>query len=235
MKAEDARRRIWRRCPGSRMPGRASRERARDREPARHVAQHDSAHQRDARAFRRPHRSLEGGVQQRSGQPAVSAHHGLRRHFPQRHRRRGVRRTRCARGCCGSSRRAAASSASTVPWASRNWTEFTELIGAMDAPHRIEQGILRVYDRTSPLVAPLGSGDLPFREEHLPVPRRGRPPAALEQRARAADGRARQPSRRATAMGRLHRPDGIYPVSWIRTSAAGASSTRRSDTCPKRS
>ena len=74
---------------------------------------------------------------------------------------------RCARGCCGSSRRAGGLvGIHGTPWASRNWTEFTELIGAMDAPHRIEQGILRVYDRTSPLVAPLGSGDLPFREEH---------------------------------------------------------------------
>src|SRR4029453_13248950 len=40
-----------------------------------------------------------------------------------------------------------------TPWASRNWPEFADLIGAMDAPHRIEQGVIRVHDRTSPLVA----------------------------------------------------------------------------------
>ena len=33
-----------------------------------------------------------------------------------------------------------------TPWASRNWDEFTEMIGSKDAPHRIEQGIMRVYD-----------------------------------------------------------------------------------------
>ena len=52
-----------------------------------------------------------------------------------------------------------------TPWASRNWTDFTEMIGAMDAPHRIEQGVMHVHDPSSPIVAPLGSQALPFREE----------------------------------------------------------------------
>ena len=109
-----------------------------------------------------------------------------------------------------------------TPWASRNWTEFTELIGAMDAPHRIEQGILRVYDRASPLVAPLGSGRPALPGGVLPLPRRGRPPPALERRARPADGRARRPGRSSRGPGTAtRRPDGIYPVSWIRTYGKG--------------
>ena len=34
-----------------------------------------------------------------------------------------------------------------TPWASRNWDEFAEMIGAQSAPHRIENGVLKVYDK----------------------------------------------------------------------------------------
>jgi type 1 glutamine amidotransferase len=108
-----------------------------------------------------------------------------------------------------------------TPWASRNWTEFTELIGAMDAPHRIEQGILRVYDRTSPLVAPLGSGDLPFREEyyrfHVEGARRLRWNNVRVLLTVALDNPAVEPR----PWDGYTRPDGIYPVSWIRTYGRG--------------
>ncbi len=53
-----------------------------------------------------------------------------------------------------------------TPWASRNWNEFTEMIGAMDAPHRIENGVMRVYDPASPLVKMFDGKPLPFKEEY---------------------------------------------------------------------
>jgi hypothetical protein len=37
-----------------------------------------------------------------------------------------------------------------TPWASRNWDEFAEMIGAQSAPHRIGNGILKVYDKNNP-------------------------------------------------------------------------------------
>ena len=53
-----------------------------------------------------------------------------------------------------------------TPWASRNWDEFAEMIGAQSAPHRIENGILKVYDKDNPIVRPFNYEDLPFREEY---------------------------------------------------------------------
>ena len=52
-----------------------------------------------------------------------------------------------------------------TPWTSRNWDEFAEMIGAQSAPHRIEQGVMKVYDPASPLMTPFAGKDLPFREE----------------------------------------------------------------------
>jgi hypothetical protein len=52
-----------------------------------------------------------------------------------------------------------------TPWASRNWDEFAEMIGAQSAPHRIEHGVLHAYDPKSPLMQPFGYEDLPFQDE----------------------------------------------------------------------
>ena len=41
-----------------------------------------------------------------------------------------------------------------TPWASRNWDEFAEMIGSQSAPHRIEAGVLKVYDKDNPIVRP---------------------------------------------------------------------------------
>ena len=53
-----------------------------------------------------------------------------------------------------------------TPWASRNWDEFAEMIGSQSAPHRIEQGVMKVYDAASPMMKPFGGKDLNFREEY---------------------------------------------------------------------
>ena len=53
-----------------------------------------------------------------------------------------------------------------TPWASRNWDEFAEMIGSQSAPHRIEQGVMKVYDPASPIMKPFDGKDLNFREEY---------------------------------------------------------------------
>ena len=79
-----------------------------------------------------------------------------------------------------------------TPWASRNWDEFAEMIGAQSAPHRIENGVLKVYDKDNPIVRPFNYEDLPFREEYYRFEDSGQRPAALGQSARAADRRPRR-------------------------------------------
>ena len=61
-----------------------------------------------------------------------------------------------------------------TPWASRNWDEFAEMIGAQSAPHRIEQGVMKVYDRASPIMKPFQEKDLNFKEEYYRFETRGR-------------------------------------------------------------
>ena len=108
-----------------------------------------------------------------------------------------------------------------TPWASRNWGEFAEMIGAMDAPHRIEQGVIRVWDRDSPLVAPLGAGTLPFKEEYYRFRIEG------PRRLRWNDVRVvltvdlDDPRIEPRPWQGYTRADRIYPVSWIRQYGRG--------------
>jgi uncharacterized protein len=108
-----------------------------------------------------------------------------------------------------------------TPWASRNWEAFTEMIGAKDAPHRIEQGIMRVYDRESPLTTPLGGQALNFTEEyyrfHIEGTRRLRWNDVRVLLTVDLDDLGVEP-RPWTG---YTRADKIYPVSWIRTYGKG--------------
>jgi type 1 glutamine amidotransferase len=108
-----------------------------------------------------------------------------------------------------------------TPWASRNWDTFTEMIGAKDAPHRIEQGIIQVYDRNSPLTRPLGGRPLPFKEEYYRFHIDG------ARRLRWSDVRVvltvdlDDPKVEPRPWNGYTRADRIYPVSWIRTYGRG--------------
>jgi type 1 glutamine amidotransferase len=51
-----------------------------------------------------------------------------------------------------------------TPWASRNWDEFADMIGAQSAPHRIEHGVMKVYDRNSPSSGPSTTRTCRFRK-----------------------------------------------------------------------
>jgi type 1 glutamine amidotransferase len=108
-----------------------------------------------------------------------------------------------------------------TPWASRNWDEFTEMIGSKDAPHRIEQGIMRVYDPASPLTKPLGEQPLNFKEEYYRFHIEG------ARRLRWNDVRVLltvdldDPKVEPRPWTGYTRADKIYPVSWIRTYGKG--------------
>jgi type 1 glutamine amidotransferase len=108
-----------------------------------------------------------------------------------------------------------------TPWASRNWDAFTEMIGSKDAPHRIEQGIVRVYDRESPLTAPLDGQPLPFKEEyyrfHIDGARRLRWNDVRVLLTVDLDNLEVEPR----PWNGYTRADKIYPVSWIRTYGKG--------------
>jgi uncharacterized protein len=108
-----------------------------------------------------------------------------------------------------------------TPWASRNWGTFTEMIGAMDAPHRIEQGVIRVRDSRSPLTLPLGDRPLAFREEYYRFHIEG------ARRLRWNDVRVLvtvdldDPAVEPRPWTGYTRADRIYPVSWIRSYGRG--------------
>jgi type 1 glutamine amidotransferase len=108
-----------------------------------------------------------------------------------------------------------------TPWASRNWDEFAEIIGAKSAPHRIEQGVMRSYDPSSPIMKPFGTKPLPFREEYYRFEHDG--PARLRwEGARvllAVD--LDDPKVEPRPWDGYKRPDNIYPVTWIRRYGQG--------------
>ncbi len=79
-----------------------------------------------------------------------------------------------------------------TPWASRNWDEFAEMIGAQSAPHRIENGVLKVYDKDNPIVRPFNYEDSAVSRGVLPLRGSGQRPAAVGQSPRAADRRPRR-------------------------------------------
>ena len=108
-----------------------------------------------------------------------------------------------------------------TPWASRNWDEFGVMIGAKSAPHRIEQGIMKVYDPASPIMKPFGGKPLNFREEYYRFEHQG------PNRLRWEDVRVLltvdldDPSVEPRPWTGYKRPDNIYPVTWVRSYGKG--------------
>jgi type 1 glutamine amidotransferase/sugar phosphate isomerase/epimerase len=108
-----------------------------------------------------------------------------------------------------------------TPWASRNWEEFGEMIGAKNAPHRIEQGILKVYDPSSPLMKPLGNKPLNFREEYYRFMDEGPYRLHWEDVRVLLTVELDDPKVEPRPWDGYKRPDKIYPVSWIRQYGKG--------------
>jgi type 1 glutamine amidotransferase len=110
-----------------------------------------------------------------------------------------------------------------TPWASRNWDEFAEIIGAQSAPHRIENGILKVYDKNSPIVSSFHYEDLPFREEFYRFDTEGNGRLRWD-KVRVlltVDLDEKVPGSTDTPWTGYKRPDKTYPVAWIRNYGKG--------------
>jgi len=108
-----------------------------------------------------------------------------------------------------------------TPWASRNWDEFAEMIGAQSAPHRIEQGVMKVYDPASPLMTPFAGKDLPFREEYYRFEHEGRGRLRWDSVRVLLTVALDDPKIEPRPWNGYKRPDNIYPVAWIRTYGRG--------------
>ena len=108
-----------------------------------------------------------------------------------------------------------------TPWASRNWDEFAEMIGAQSAPHRIEQGVMKVYDPASPLTKPFEGKDLPFREEYYRFEHEGRGRLRWDSVRVLLTVALDDPKVEPRPWNGYRRPDNIYPVAWIRTYGKG--------------
>ena len=108
-----------------------------------------------------------------------------------------------------------------TPWASRNWDEFAEMIGAQSAPHRIEQGVMKVYDPRSPLMTPFGGKDLPFREEYYRFEHEGQGRLRWDRVRVLLTVVLDDPKIEPRPWTGYKRPDNIYPVAWIRTYGKG--------------
>ncbi len=108
-----------------------------------------------------------------------------------------------------------------TPWASRNWDEFAEMIGSQSAPHRIEQGVMKVYDAASPIMKPFGGKDLNFREEYYRFEHEGRGRLRWDQVRVLMTVALDDPKIEPRPWTGYKRPDNIYPVTWIRTYGKG--------------
>jgi uncharacterized protein len=108
-----------------------------------------------------------------------------------------------------------------TPWASRNWDEFAEMIGAQSAPHRIEQGIMKVYDRSSPLMKPFQEKDLNFKEEYYRFQTEGQGRLRWDKVRVLMTVELDDPKIEPRPWTGYKRPDNIYPVSWIRNYGQG--------------
>ncbi|HUP39910.1 MAG TPA: ThuA domain-containing protein [Vicinamibacterales bacterium] len=110
-----------------------------------------------------------------------------------------------------------------TPWASRNWDEFAEMIGAQSAPHRIENGVLKVYDKENPIVRPFNYEDMPFREEYYRFEDTGNGRLRWD-KVRVllvVDLDEKVPSSTDKPWTGYKRPDKVYPVAWIREYGKG--------------
>jgi type 1 glutamine amidotransferase len=110
-----------------------------------------------------------------------------------------------------------------TPWASPNWDEFADMIGAQSAPHRIENGILKVYDKDNAIVRPFNYEDLPFREEYYRFEDSGNGRLRWD-KVRVllvVDLDEKVPASTDKPWTGYKRPDKVYPVAWIREYGKG--------------
>ncbi len=112
------------------------------------------------------------------------------------------------------------------PWASRSWRELGEMMGAMDAPHRIEPAYLKLDDPKSPINQAFDGTGLEHTEEYYRFHHEG--PTAFYSRENlhvllSLDMSKSPAVTRPDRNGRpfFSRPDNDYAVAWIRSYGKG--------------
>jgi type 1 glutamine amidotransferase/sugar phosphate isomerase/epimerase len=107
------------------------------------------------------------------------------------------------------------------PWASRSWRELGEMMGAMDAPHRIEPAYIKLDDPKSPINQAFDGTGLEHTEEYYRFHYEG--PTAFYSRENlrvllSLDMERSPAVNRPDRNGRpfFSRPDNDYAVAWIR-------------------
>jgi type 1 glutamine amidotransferase/sugar phosphate isomerase/epimerase len=107
------------------------------------------------------------------------------------------------------------------PWASRNWEELAEMLGSQSAPHRIEQGVMRVYDPASPIMKPFDGQALNFREEYYRFKHEGMDRVRWDKVRVLLTVDLDDPKIEPRPWAGYKRPDNTYPVTWIRSYGKG--------------
>jgi type 1 glutamine amidotransferase/sugar phosphate isomerase/epimerase len=108
-----------------------------------------------------------------------------------------------------------------TPWASRNWNEFAEIIGSQGAPHRIENGVMKVYDKNSRIVSPFHLEDLPFQEEYYRFEMEGNGRLRWDKVRVLLTVALDDPKVEPRPWNGYKRADNMYPVAWIRSYGKG--------------
>jgi type 1 glutamine amidotransferase len=112
------------------------------------------------------------------------------------------------------------------PWVSRSWREIGEMVGAMDAPHRIEPAYLKLDDPKSPLNQAFDGAGIEHTEEYYRFHHEG--PTAFYSRENlhvllsldlAKSPAFHKPDRNGQPF--YTRPDGDIAVAWIRNYGKG--------------
>jgi type 1 glutamine amidotransferase len=88
---------------------------------------------------------------------------------------------------------------------------------------RIESGIIRLYDKSSPLVGPFNNEDLPHREEYYRFEHEG-PTRVRWNNVRVlltVDLDEKVPNSTDKPWQGYRRPDKVYPLAWIREYGKG--------------
>ncbi len=111
-------------------------------------------------------------------------------------------------------------------WASRNWPELAEMMGAADGPHRVEPGYIKLDDAKSPINQAFDGTGLEHTEEFYRFHESG--PTAYYSRDKvhvllsmdlAKSPAMSKPQRNGSML--YMRPDGDIAVSWIRSYGKG--------------
>ncbi len=105
-------------------------------------------------------------------------------------------------------------------YTSLDWPEFTEMLGAGEGPHRVEQATLKVDDPNSPLTAPFDRAGFSYEDEFYRFYANG-PYSRDRLHVLLSIDTAKTDMVHGRPLPRGSRPDNDYGLSWIRSYGKG--------------